>query len=45
MSGFAPSSRERPFTPEMVEKVLPAVGQNGVLVGGQALAFWTTLCS
>ena len=34
---------ELPFTPEMVEKVLSAVGQDGVLVGGQALAFWVAL--
>lgn len=40
----APSPRQEiPFTPEMVEKVLSAVGQDGVLVGGQALAFWVAL--
>lgn len=32
--------QEQPFTPEMVEKILAIAGEEAVLVGGQALAFW-----
>lgn len=32
--------RETPLTPEDVRKILRVCAEEGVLVGGQALAFW-----